>query len=149
MLIKNYSDTNFVIKYRGCEKTLEAKDVTYIDEHWITYPLVYAMFGDYVGLVEGETPIEEFLFDNQTIVEPEKVYEIVSKGPGQPRIVIKGGKATLYFADGMKPEGIDEMVTSDTFTDITGLIMPTVLTTYIAIKADENAKVIFTNIKLG
>lgn len=149
MLIKNYSDTNFVIKYRGCEKTLEAKDVTYIDEHWITYPLVYAMFGDYVGLVEGETPIEEFLFDNQTIVEPEKVYEIVSKGPGQPRIVIKGGKATLYFADGMKPEGIDEMVTSDTFTDITGLIMPTVLTTYIAIKADENTKVIFTNIKLG
>jgi hypothetical protein len=149
MLIKNYSDTNFVIKYKGCEKTLEAKDVTYIDEHWITYPLVYAMFGDYVGLVEGETPIEEFLFDNQTIVEPEKVYEIVSRGPGQPRIVIKGGKATLYFADGMKPESINEMVTSETFTDITGLIMPTVLTTYIAIKADENAKVIFTNIKLG
>ena len=32
MFIKNYSDTDFVIKYRGGEKTLAHNDVTYIDD---------------------------------------------------------------------------------------------------------------------
>ena len=106
------------------------------------------MFGDYIGLVEGETPIEEFLFDNQVIVEPERVYEVIKVGPGAPRIFIKGGKATIYFADGIKPADIDEMITSDNFTDLTGLIMPTAITNYLAIKADKGTKVIFTNFKL-
>ena len=62
MFIKNYADTDFVIKYKGGVKTLFAQDVTYIDDNWVTFPVLYAMFGDYIGLVEGETPIEEFLF---------------------------------------------------------------------------------------
>ena len=148
MFIKNYADTDFVIKYKGGVKTLFAQDVTYIDDNWVTFPVLYAMFGDYIGLVEGETPIEEFLFDNQVIVEPERVYEVIKVGPGAPRIFIKGGKATIYFADGLKPANIDEMVTSDNFTDLTGLIMPTAITNYLAIKADKGTKVIFTNFKL-
>ena len=148
MFIKNYADTDFVIKYKGEVKTLFAQDVTYIDDNWVTFPVLYAMFGDYIGLVEGETPIEEFLFDNQVIVEPERVYEVIKVGPGAPRIFIKGGKATIYFADGAKPADIDEMVTSDNFTDLTGLIMPTAITNYLAIKADKGTKVIFTNFKL-
>ena len=148
MFIKNYADTDFVIKYKGEVKTLFAQDVTYIDDNWVTFPVLYAMFGDYIGLVEGETPIEEFLFDNQVIVEPERVYEVIKVGPGAPRIFIKGGKATIYFADGVKPADIDEMITSDNFTDLTGLIMPTAITNYLAIKADKGTKVIFTNFKL-
>ena len=148
MFIKNYADTDFVIKYKGGVKTLFAQDVTYIDDNWVTFPVLYAMFGDYIGLVEGETPIEEFLFDNQVIVEPERVYEVIKVGPGAPRIFIKGGKATLYFADGIKPVNIDEMITSDNFTDLTGLVMPTAITNFIAIKADKGTKVIFTNFKL-
>lgn len=148
MFIKNYADTDFVIKYKGGVKTLFAQDVTYIDDNWVTFPVLYAMFGDYIGLVEGETPIEEFLFDNQVIVKPERVYEVIKVGPGAPRIFIKGGKATIYFADGVKPADIDEMITSDNFTDLTGLIMPTAITNYMAIKADKGTKVIFTNFKL-
>lgn len=148
MFIKNYADTDFVIKYKGGVKTLIAQDVTYIDDNWVTFPVLYAMFGDYIGLVEGETPIEEFLFDNQVIVEPERVYEVIKVGPGAPRIFVKGGKATIYFADGVKPADIDEMITSDNFTDLTGLIMPTAITNYMAIKADKGTKVIFTNFKL-
>ena len=148
MFIKNYADTDFVIKYKGGVKTLIAQDVTYSDDNWVTFPVLYAMFGDYIGLVEGETPIEEFLFDNQVIVEPERVYEVIKVGPGAPRIFIKGGKATIYFADGVKPADIDEMITSDNFTDLTGLIMPTAITNYLAIKADKGTKVIFTNFKL-
>ena len=148
MFIKNYADTDFVIRYKGGVKTLYAQDVTYIDDNWVTFPVLYAMFGDYIGLVEGETPIEEFLFDNQVIVEPERVYEVIKVGPGAPRIFIKGGKATIYFADGVKPADIDEMITSDNFTDLTGLIMPTAITNYLAIKADKGTKVIFTNFKL-
>ena len=148
MFIKNYADTDFVIKYKGGVKTLFAQDVTYIDDNWVTFPVLYAMFGDYIGLVEGETPIEEFLFDNQVIVEPERVYEVIKIGPGAPRIFVKGGKATIYFADGVKPADIDEMITSDNFTDLTGLIMPTAITNYLAIKADKGTKVIFTNFKL-
>lgn len=148
MFIKNYADTDFVIKYKGGVKTLFAQDVTYIDDNWVTFPVLYAMFGDYIGLVEGETPIEEFLFDNQVIVEPERVYEVIKVGPGAPRIFIKGGKATIYFADGVKPADIDEMITSDNFTDLTGLIMPTAITNYLAVKADKGTKVIFTNFKL-
>ena len=148
MFIKNYADTDFVIKYKGGVKTLFAQDVTYIDDNWVTFPVLYAMFGDYIGLVKGETPIEEFLFDNQVIVEPERVYEVIKVGPGVPRIFIKGGKATIYFADGVKPADIDEMITSDNFTDLTGLIMPTAITNYLAIKADKGTKVIFTNFKL-
>ena len=148
MFIKNYADTDFVIKYKGGVKTLFAQDVTYIDDNWVTFPVLYAMFGDYIGLVEGETPIEEFLFDNQVIVEPERVYEVIKVGPGAPRIFIRGGKATIYFADGVKPADIDEMITSDNFTDLTGLIMPTAITNYLAIKADKGTKVIFTNFKL-
>ena len=148
MFIKNYANTDFVIKYKGGVKTLFAQDVTYIDDNWVTFPVLYAMFGDYIGLVEGETPIEDFLFDNQVIVEPERVYEVIKVGPGAPRIFIKGGKATIYFADGVKPADIDEMITSDNFTDLTGLIMPTAITNYLAIKADKGTKVIFTNFKL-
>ena len=148
MFIKNYADTDFVIKYKGGVKTLFAQDVTYIDDNWVTFPVLYAMFGDYIGLVEGEIPIEEFLFDNQVIIEPERIYEVIKVGPGAPRIFIKGGKATIYFADGVKPADIDEMITSDNFTDLTGLIMPTAITNYLAIKADKGTKVIFTNFKL-
>lgn len=149
MFIKNYADTDFVIRYKGGVKTLYAQDVTYIDDNWVTFPVLYAMFGDYIGLVEGEIPIEEFLFDNQVIIEPERIYEVIKVGPGAPRIFIKGGKATLYFADGIKPASIDEMITSDNFTDLTGLIMPTAITNYIAIKVDQGTKVIFTNFKLA
>lgn len=149
MFIKNYSDSDFVIKYRGGVKTLNAFDVTYIDERWITYPMLQAMFGNYIGLVEGDTPIEEFLFDNQILAVPEEVYTVIGTGPGEPRIFIKGGKATIYFADGLRPESVEEMVTSETYTDITGALILTALTNYIAIKADKGTKVILTNFKLA
>ena len=148
MFIKNYADTDFVIKYKGEEKTLYAQDVTYINDKWISFPVLYAMFGDYIGLVEGEAPIEDFLFDNQIKVEPERIYEVVKIGPGAPRIAITGGTATLFFAEGIKPETVEEMISSEAFTDKTGLLLPTAITNFIAVKADENTKVIFTNIKV-
>jgi len=148
MFIKNYSDTDFVIKYRGGEKTLGAHDVTYIDDKWITFQMIYAMFGAYVGLVEGDTPIEEFLFDNQIMVESDKVYNVIGKGPGAPRVFVKGGKATLYFAD-LQPESLKDMYPSQAFTDVEGVVLLNLLTNYIAVKADKNAKVIFTNIKVA
>lgn len=145
MFIKNYADRDFVIKYKGEQKTLEAHDVTYIDDSWINYPMIYAMFGHYIGLVEGETPIEDFLFDNQTLATAGQVYKVTGKGPGNPRVFIKGGKATFYFAD-TQPTSIDDMYPSQTFTDIEGVLMLDVLTNYIAFKADEGTKVIFTNL---
>ena len=148
MFIKNYSDTDFVIKYRGGEKTLAHNDVTYIDDKWITFAMIHAMFGHWVGLVEGDTPIEEFLFDNQLLAVPEQIYNVIKVGPGAPRIFVKGGKATLYFAD-ITPQSLDDMYPAQEYTDIEGLIVPTVLTNYIAIKADKNAKVVFTNIKVA
>ena len=41
------------------------------------------------------------------------------------------------------------MYPAQEYTDIEGLIVPTVLTNYIAVKADKNAKVVFTNIKVA
>lgn len=148
MFIKNYTDSDFVIKYRGGEKTLEARDVTYIDDNWISWQMLYAMFGDYIGLVEGDTSIEEFLFDNQILAKPYHVYHITGKGPGDPRIFIKGGSASFFFAD-LKPEkGVEDMYLSTAFTDVTGLITLTTLTNYIAVQCDDDVKVVFTNIKV-
>ena len=147
MFIKNYSDSDFVIKYKGGEKTLEARDVTYVDDSWISYPMIKAMFGDYVGLVEGDTPIEEFLFDNQILAIPSKIYHIAGKGPGDARIFIKGGVASFYFAD-LKPETINDMYLSQAFTEVTGLITLNTLTNYIAVQCDDDVKVVFTNIKV-
>lgn len=148
MFIKNYSDTDFVIKYRGGEKTLCSQDVTYIDDNWITYNMIHAMFGDYVGLVEGDRPIEEFLFDNQILAVPGQIYNVVGNGLGAPRIFIKGGKATLLFAD-LLPQTIDEMYPSQAYTDVEGVVLLNVLTNYIAVKADKDTKVIFTNIRVA
>lgn len=149
MFIKNYTDTNFTIKYKGGEKTLEAHDVTYIDDNWISYPTIYAMFGDYIGLVDDGIPIEEFLFDNQILAESERIYTVQGKGPGAPRIFVKGGKATFYFADGTQPQHLEDMITSPIFTDVEGIVMLNAITNYIAVKIDEGAKVIFTNFKLN
>lgn len=149
MFIKNYSDTDLTINYKGGTKTLEAKDVTYVDDKWISFPLVFAMFGYHVGLVEGETPIEEFLFDNQLLAENNKVYQVIKVGPGTPRVQVKDGKATLYFAD-LEPEDIEkDMFPSPQYTDIEGLMLLNEVTRYIAVKCDEGAKVIFTNVKVG
>ena len=148
MFIKNYSDTDFVIKYRGGEKTLGAYDVTYIDDDWITYAMIHSMFGNWVGLVEGTTPIEDFLFDNQMLAEANKVYKVVAKGPGAPRIYISGGTATLYFADAT-PADIDDMSASQEYANVDGLIVLDYLTNFIGYKTSNNAKVIFTNIKVA
>ena len=147
MFIKNYSDTDLVIKYKGGVKTLKSKDVTYIDDSWITFAMVYAMFGNYVGLVEGTTPIEDFLFDNQTLVEADRVYKVVKTGPGTPRVMIQGGTATLYFAD-LAPENIKDMYPSQAYTDAEGMILLSALTNYIAFKTTNKAKVVFTNFKV-
>ena len=69
MFIKNYSDTDLVIKYKGNEKTLESNDVTYISDKWITLAMVKAMFGNYVEEVSETTPIEEFLFDEAYLLD--------------------------------------------------------------------------------
>jgi len=147
MFIKNYSDADLVIKYNGGVKTLYANDVTYIDDNWITFAMVYSMFGNYVGLVEGTTPIEDFLFDNQTLAEANKVYKVVKTGPGAPRVMIQGGKATLYFAD-LVPDDVDDMYPSQTYTNVDGIILLNTLTNYIAYKTSNNAKVVFTNFKV-
>jgi hypothetical protein len=145
MFIKNYSDTDYVIKYNGNEKTLCAKDVTYIDDNWITFALIHSMFGNWVGLVDNCTPIEDFLFDNQILAEADKVYKVVGVGPGTPRVFIKGGTATLYFAD-LTPTDIDDMSESQEYSDVSGLILLNYVTNFIGYKTSDNAKVIFTNI---
>lgn len=146
MFIKNYSDTDFKIKYKGQEKTLYAKDITYIDDKWISYPMIHTMFGGYIGLVECNTPIEEFLFDNQVLAKPNQIYQVCGKGPGKPRIFIKGGKATFYFSDN-KPETIEDMFASYTLTNVSGVFVLEDFTNYVAYKADDNVKVIYNNIK--
>lgn len=148
MFIKNYSDTDFVIKYRGYEKTLGALDVTYIDDDWITYAMIHSMFGNWVGLVEGTTPIEDFLFDNQILAEANKVYKVVAMGPGAPRIYISDGTATLYFAD-TTPADIDDMSPSQEYANVDGLIVLDYLTNFIGYKTSDNAKVVFTNIEVA
>lgn len=149
MFIKNYSSSNFVIKYKGEQFTLPAQDVSYVDENWISWSMLHSLYGDYVGLVDSDKPIEDFLFDNQTIIELDKVYSVVGVGPGAPRIFIKEGTATLYFAEGSKPESIDDMIPSTTYADVQGLVMLSSLTGYIGVKAEKGTKVIFTNIKVN
>ena len=147
MFIKNYSDSDFVIKYKGAEKTLGANDVTYIDDNWITFAMIHTMFGNYVGLVERSTPIEDFLFDNQVLAEADRVYKVIGKGPGAPRVMIQGGTATLYFSD-ITPTDIDDMYPSQAYTDVDGLILLNCVTNFIGYKSSDNAKVVLTNIEV-
>jgi len=147
MFIKNYSNSDFTIKYNGGVKTLYANDVTYVDDNWITFAMVHSMFGNYVGLVQGTSPLEDFLFDNQILAEADHVYKVVGNGPGAPRIMIQNGTATLYFAD-LVPQTIDEMYPSATYTNVEGMVLLNCLTNFIAFKTSDNAKVIFTNIKV-
>lgn len=148
MFIKNYSDSDFVIKYNGGEKTLCAQDVTYIDDNWITFAMIHSMFGNWVGLVQGTTPIEDFLFDNQILAEADHIYKVVGVGPGAPRIMIQGGTATLYFAD-LTPNTISDMYPSQEYTNVDGLILLNSLTNFIAFQTSNNAKVVFTNFKVA
>ena len=147
MFIKNYSDSDFVIKYNGQEKTLAKKDVTYIDDDWISFPMVQAMFGFHVGEVTGTTPIDDFLFDNQVKPELNTMYKVVKQGPGKPRIFAKDATITLSFSD-LKPASMSDMYASSVYTNVDGMIMLDAVPKYIAVTSSGTPSVIFTNIAI-
>jgi len=151
MFIKNYSDTDLVINYRNNSYTLESKAVTYVDDSWISLAMLKAMFGDYIEEVDHDTPIEEFLFDNQIEIELDTIYLIRAKGPGSPRLFIKGGAVDIYFSDGkVVPQSESDMSLFNDFTNKEGLMAMDIIPKWTLIKAHTQGStptVIFTNIE--
>ena len=149
MFIKNYSDSDLVINYRGYTKTLVANDVTCVDESWISLAMVKAMFGNYVEQVNPQTPIEDYLFDNQTEIELNKVYFVRALGPGSPRIYIDDGTVNIYFADGKDlPASKSDMSLFDDYTGVDGLIAMDVMPKWMLVEqASGTSTVVLTNIE--
>lgn len=150
MFIKNYSDTDLVIKYKGNEYTLTANDVSYVDESWISLALIKAMFGDYVEELNPDIPIEEFLFDNQVEVSLDTVYLTRAVGPGTSRVFIKDAKADIYFSDGKDiPTSKSDMSLFTDYTNVDGLLVMEVMPKWTLFTAHSsgNPQVILTNIE--
>ena len=149
MFIKNYSNDNLVINYKGYAKTLEANSVTCIDESWITLAMIKAMFGNYVEEVNPQTPIEDYLYDNQMEIDLNKVYFIRPVGPGSPRIYIDTGKVNIYFADGKDlPTSKSDMSLFSAYTNVEGLIAMDVIPKWMLIEqASGSSTVVLTNIE--
>lgn len=149
MFIKNYADTDLVINYRGNSLTLESKDVTYVDDAWISLAMVKAMFGNYVSEVDQDTPIEEFLFDNQKIIDLDTVYLTRIIGPSDARIFIKGGKVSIYFSDGKDiPTSASDMSLFTDFTNVDGLLTLKALPKWTLVKSTSGTPVVtFTDIE--
>ena len=149
MFIKNYSNDDLVINYRGYSKTLQANGVTCIDGDWITLAMIKAMFGDYVEQVNPQTPIEDYLFDNQTELEANKVYFVRALGPGAPRIFISDGNVKIYFADGKEmPTSKSDMSLFTDYNNVTGLIAMEVMPKWMLYEvASGSPSVVVTNIE--
>lgn len=149
MFIKNYSDSDLVINYRGYAKTLVANDVTCVDDSWISLAMIKAMFGNYVEEVNPTTPIEDYLFDNQKEIELDKVYFIRPLGPGAPRIYIDEGTVNIYFADGKDlPTSKSDMSLFTAYTGVEGLIAMDVIPKWMLVEQDSGTStIVLTNIE--
>ena len=149
MFIKNYADTDLTINYKGNSYTLEANQVSYVDENWISLAMVKAMFGNYVEAVTATVPLEEFLFDNQIEIELNKVYLTRAKGPGTPRVFIKDGTVNIYFSDGKEvPASKSDMSLFTDYSGVEGLLAMSVFPKWTLIEAASGSPtVIFTNIE--
>lgn len=151
MFIKNYSDTDLVIRYKGNEYTLVSKEVSYVDDRWISLALIKAMFGDYVEQINPTIPIEEFLFDNQIEVDLDTVYLTRAVGPGTSRIFVKDAKVDVYFSDGKDiPASKSDMSLFTNYTNVDGLLVMEVMpkwTLFSAHTSGSTPQVILTNIE--
>ena len=147
MFVINHADTDFVINYGGQEKTLPSEQIVFIDDAWISFDIIHAMFGHYVALVESSGQSEEMLFDNQVIVRNNTIYKL-EEIIGQPTMFINNGVASLYYAEGLVPTKLSELTPIREHAQKTGYRTLTDVADYLAIVADDNVKVTFTGLKL-
>lgn len=147
MFVINHADTDFVINYGGQEKTLPSEQIVFIDDAWISFDTIHAMFGHYVALVESSGQSEEMLFDNQVIVRNNTIYKL-EEIIGQPTMFINNGVASLYYAEGLVPTKLSELTPIREHAQKTGYRTLTDVADYLAIVADDNVKVTFTGLKL-
>lgn len=147
MFVINHSDTNFVINYAGQEKTLPSEEIVYVDEAWINWNTLHAMFGHYVAKVDSNEVPEEMLYDNQIVVKNNTIYR-VEEIDGIPSMFVSNGIASLYFAEGIVPEKLSELTPIRRFAQCTGYQTMLDMADYLAVVAEENVKITFTGLKL-
>lgn len=148
MYIENYSDSDLVINYKERVKTLKAKKITLVDEIWISFETIRNMFGEHVGLTT--TPSEEdiFLFDNQILVKDNQIYKIEAI-EGIVSMYVRNGNATLYFDNDNTPSKLSELVPVNDFVRVSGSVTIPRMKDYFAVITDNNAQIIFNNIKVS
>lgn len=148
MYIENYSNSDLVINYKERVKTLKAKKITLVDEIWISFETIRNMFGGHVGLTN--TPSEEdiFLFDNQILVKDNQIYKIEAI-EGVVSMYVRNGNATLYFDNDNTPSKLSELVPVNDFVRVSGSATIPRMNDYFAVITDNNAQIIFNNIKVS
>lgn len=147
MFVINHSNTDFVINYSGQEKTLPSEKVVFIDDAWISWDVLYSMFGNYIAKVESNEIPEEMLYDNQVIIKNNTIYR-VEDIQGTPTMFVSNGTASLYFAEGDIPEKLSELTPIREHAQCTGYRTLTDMADYLSVVANNSVKVTFTGLKL-
>ena len=147
MFVINHSDTDFVVNYSGQEKTLPSEQIVFIDDAWISWDMLYSMFGNYIAKVESKDIPEEMLYDNQVIIKNNTIYR-VEDIQGTPTMFVSNGTASLYFAEGDIPEKLSELTPIREHAQCTGYRTLSDIADYLSVVANSNVKVTFTGLKL-
>ena len=147
MFVINHSDTDFVVNYSGQEKTLPSEQIVFIDDAWISWDMLYSMFGNYIAKVESKDIPEEMLYDNQVIIKNNTIYR-VEDVQGTPTMFVSNGTASLYFAEGDIPEKLSELTPIREHAQCTGYRTLLDIADYLSVVANNNVKVTFTGLKL-
>lgn len=147
MFVINHSDTDFVVNYSGQEKTLPSEQIVFIDDAWISWDMLYSMFGNYIAKVESKDIPEEMLYDNQVIIKNNTIYR-VEDVQGTPTMFVSNGTASLYFAEGDIPEKLSELTPIREHAQCTGYRTLSDIADYLSVVASNNVKVTFTGLKL-
>lgn len=148
MYIENYSNSDLVINYKERVKTLKAKKITLVDEVWISFETIRNMFGGHVGLTNTPSEEDVFLFDNQILVQDNQIYKVEAI-EGIVSMYVRNGNATLYFDNDNTPSKLSELVPVNDFVRVSGSATIPRMKDYFAVITDNNAQIIFNNIKVS
>ena len=148
MYIENYSNSDLVINYKERVKTLKAKKITLVDEIWISFDTIRNMFGGHVGLTNTPSEEDVFLFDNQILVQDNQIYKVEAI-EGIVSMYVRNGNATLYFDNDNIPSKLSELVPVNDFVRVSGSATIPRMKDYFAVITDNNAQIIFNNIKVS
>ena len=148
MYIENYSNSDLVINYKERVKTLKAKKITLVDEIWISFETIRNMFGGHVGLTNTPSEEDVFLFDNQILVQENQIYKVEAI-EGIVSMYVRNGNATLYFDNDNTPSKLSELVPVNDFVRVSGSATIPRMKDYFAVITDNNAQIIFNNIKVS